>query len=76
MAAAKRPMFKPARMTANKTSNIALTQKVVEARAKVDQARAKANLVEAQIEVKGKKVVYDWNHGVETVKVVDAPKVN
>ncbi len=76
MAAAKRAMFKPARMTANKTSNAALTQKVVDARAKVDQARAKANLVEAQIEVKGKKVVYDWNHGVETVKVVDAPKVN
>lgn len=61
--------------SAPKTSNAALTQKVIQAEAKVDQARAKANLVKAQIEVKGKQISYDWNNGISIPKVVDAPKV-
>ena len=50
MAAAKRPMFKPARLTANKNSNAALTQKVIAAEAKVEMARAQANLVRPEFD--------------------------
>ena len=74
MAAAKRPMFKPARLTANKNSNAALTQKVIAAEAKVEMARAQANLVRAKIEVTGRTVTYDYRDGVSIPKVVDSPK--
>lgn len=61
--------------SAPKATNASLTKRVIAAEAKVDQARAKANLVKAQIEVKGKQVTYDWKDGMSIPKVVDAPKV-
>ena len=56
-------------------SNAALAQKIVAAQAKAAQAQAKVDLVRAQIEVKGKQVVYDWGKdGATKIKVVDRPK--
>ena len=52
-------------------SNTDLQEKINAAQSKAAIAQAKVNLVRAQIEVKGKAVVYDYKDGRESLKVVD-----
>jgi hypothetical protein len=59
---------------AKSDSNAALTQKVLAAEARAEQARARATLVRAQVEVKGKVITYDYSNGQPKMKVVDRPK--